>query len=122
MILFQAKGTITSILKDSRCKKHEKIKIIEALIKCGISCSRHDLDLVITSSNKVIKFDEKERQMMLLKVNDSVKNLAAMCRTNLRDHLLNCCHGKSIYRHVRQLPIPEILKDYLTYEGTFKVL
>ncbi|XP_045177479.2 ankyrin repeat domain-containing protein 50-like [Mercenaria mercenaria] len=108
---------IKSILKDSQMKGSMKLEVIQVLIKCGISCFQSDL--VLCLANKFTSDDE--RKTLLLDFEKRDKSLTGICRSSLREHLRLCCRGRSIYSSVQQLPIPQVLKEYITFDKDFRV-
>lgn len=104
------------ILKDTQLTMSAKIVLVPALINCGVVCSDYQLmKLVDTIAN------ENERETLLQDCKKIDQSLAGLCRSVVRHHLKLCCHGRSIYASVHQLPIPRLLKEYVTFDGDYEV-
>lgn len=115
-VQFQAMGVFGMILKDTQVLMSVKIALIPALIKCGVVCSDYQLlNLFDTLTN------ENERETLLQDCKQIDQSLEGLCRSVVRDHLKVCCHGRSIYNSVYQLPLPTLLKEFITFNGDYEV-
>lgn len=104
-------------MRDTQLTGVAKLNAVERLIRCGIVCPESDLLKLADKRN-----NEEERDSLLQYSKIIDHSLAGICRTALRGHLKQCCSGRSIYNSVQLLPIPKMLKDYVTFVGDYSVL
>lgn len=84
------------------------------LIRCRLIQSEYQLHN--------LKFGPANQNTRVLPFcNEIDQSLSGICRGIIRRHLKQCLAGRSIYRIVQGLQIPKLLKEYLLFEGDYKV-
>ena len=126
--LFQAGACVNlissecSIVRNLHSAYHQQHRITTDLCKALILERHRDIIIDYHGHQSGSKFGTRTKRFRELKiwheaVNRSPSSLACQCRTSIRKHLSLVSKRRNILILVQTLPLPNILKQYLIYEG-----
>ncbi|XP_052812578.1 ankyrin-3-like isoform X2 [Mya arenaria] len=98
------------IMEDKHFRSVDQLAAVKSLFHCGLQCSDYELNLIAANmANEDIK-----RQLLQNCANIDL-SLKGKCRSIIRSHLKFCNQGRSILKSVHSLPLPALLKSYVSF-------
>ncbi|XP_022319791.2 uncharacterized protein LOC111122348 [Crassostrea virginica] len=91
--------------------KSKNIEIVRLILCAGLPTSE------IKSVHRALLMDGELDSQILALLNSEYQSpplLRQICRRVVRNTVSNCCKGKDFIKHINALPLPVIMKQYLT--------
>ncbi len=112
--MFQVGTTLSILASHKSCTPHA----VRTLINTGYNVRNDEWHRKGKMPEKLAS--EPELKTLLQSQSDGVTSLCHICRMSIRKRLNFCHGGRTILPWLENLPLPNVLKEYLSFEQELK--